>query len=166
MASCKCCSSYTLPAYIWACLSLLSAVLCPVGLYFSNWLQRELSGTYNSLSSFRLCINESSRISISCDSYFTFNEIYTSEWKAVTLLMGAGACCFVFTALLSLFGFCVTKLFNKCITAIVALFQSLGGELLYLMIVISCFWAVLPLLICSTKTFRTNCSNWFTCLSG
>lgn len=142
MASCKCCSSYTLPAYIWALLSLLSAVLCPVGLYFSNWIQREISGSYNSLSSFRLCINESSQISLSCDSYFTFNEIYTTEWKAVTLLMGTGACCFVFTALLSLFGFCVTKLFNKCITAVVILFQSLGGELLCLMVVLSCCWTV------------------------
>ena len=129
MAGCKCCSSYTPSAYIWAVLSIISAILCPIGLYFSNWLQKELPSGYTSFSSFRLCMNQSTQISFSCDSYFTFNEIYTPHWKAVTLLMGAGACCLVFTSLLSLFGFCVTKLFNKCITAVVAIFQSLGGEL-------------------------------------
>ena len=127
---CKCCSRWALPALVWSFLSLTTAVLCALGLYFSNWLQRESSnGTYNSVSSFRLCVNESSQISISCDSYFTFNEIYSTEWQVVTLLMGLGACFLVFAALLSLFIFCVHKFFNKCVTSTIAVIQCLGGNL-------------------------------------
>lgn len=126
---CKCCSSYTLPAYLWAALSSLSAVLCPIGLYFSNWLQRKTpENTYNCLSSFRLCLNETSLIQISCDAYFSFNEIYSPEWKAITLMMGLGACCLVFAGVMSLFGFCVRKLFNRYVTILVAILQCFGGE--------------------------------------
>ena len=129
MASCRCCSTYTLPAFLWALLSSVAAVLCPTGLYFSNWLQRKTPyNTYNSLSSFRLCLNETNLITVSCDAYMSFNEIYSAEWKAITLLMGFGACCLIFAALMSLFGICVRKLFNKCITASVATLQGLGGE--------------------------------------
>ena len=130
MAGCcrRYCSRWTLPAVSWSLLSVVSAVLCSLGLYFSNWLQRETAdGTFNSASSFRLCLNESSLLSTSCESYFTFNEIYSAEWKAVTLLMGAGACLLVFTALLSLFVFCVHRFFNACVTCIIGVLQCLGG---------------------------------------
>lgn len=126
---CKCCSSYTWPAYIWATLSILAAFMCPFGLYFSNWLvARQEDGTYNSVSSFRVCLNETSRISFSCDSYLMFDGIYSSYWQAVTLLMGIGTCFIVLVALTSIFGFFVRKLFNPVVVAITGSFQALGGE--------------------------------------
>ena len=126
----RCCSSYTPPAYVWAVLSILAAFMCPFGLYFSNWLEREEGGRYNSASSFRLCLNETSRISVSCDSYLTFGDMYSAEWQAVTLMMGIGACFLVLVALMAIFGFCVRKLFNKAVVALAATVQVLGGEFL------------------------------------
>ena len=129
MARCVCPSSYTVPAYIWAFLSILAAIMCPFGLYYSNWLEIErVSGRFDSLSSFRLCLNESSRISIDCTSYLTFGSIYSTEWKAVTLLMGAGACFLLLVALTSIFGFCVRKLFNKVVVVLTFCFQALGSK--------------------------------------
>lgn len=126
---CKCCSSYTWPAYIWASLSILAAFMCPFGLYFSNWLvARQADGTYNSVSSFRVCLNETSRISFSCDSYLMFDRMYSTYWQAVTLLMGIGTCFMVLVALTSIFGFFVRKLFNPVVVAITGSFQALGGE--------------------------------------
>ena len=126
---CRCCSSYTWPAYIWAFLSIIAAFLCPFGLYFSNWLEsRQAGGTYDSVSSFRVCLNETSRISAACDSYLNFNEIYSTYWQAVTLLMGIGACFLVLVALTSIFGFFVRKLFNPLIVVLITCFQALGGK--------------------------------------
>jgi len=126
---CRCCSSYTWPAYIWAFLSIIAAFLCPFGLYFSNWLEaRQAGGTYDSVSSFRVCLNETSRISAACDSYLNFNEIYSTYWQAVTLLMGIGACFLVLVALTSIFGFFVRKLFNPLIVILITCFQALGGK--------------------------------------
>lgn len=134
MTKCKCYSSYTPLSYLWAFLSLLAALLCSIGLYFSNWLQRETpEGTYNSVSPFRLCLNESSQLSMSCDAYLSFNEMYSSHWKAVTLLMGFGACLSVLSALLALFGLCVQKLFNFFVTGVAVSSQGLAGELLNIM---------------------------------
>lgn len=141
MARCVCPSSYTAPAYIWAILSILAAILCPFGLYYSNWLETQTpSGGYSSLSSFRLCLNESSRISTSCTSYLTFGNIYSTEWKAVTLLMGAGACFLLLVALTSIFGFCVRKLFNKVVVVLTFCFQALGSEFHHLV----CIHAYIP----------------------
>lgn len=124
------CSRWTLPSLLWSVVSLLSAGLCSLGVYFSNWLQRETDGgVYNSISSFRLCLNQTNQISISCDSYFTFNDIPSTEWQAVTLIMGAGACFLVFTALLSLFVICGYNFFTKCSTCVLGSLQSMGGEL-------------------------------------
>lgn len=129
MACCKCYSSYTIPAYLWVLVSSLAAVICPIGLYFSNWLQRETpENTYNSLSPYRLCLNETKLISLSCDAYYSFNEIYSTEWKAITLMMGFGACCLIFVAAMSFLGFCVRKLFNVIVTVLVATVQCLGGQ--------------------------------------
>ena len=134
---CKCPSSYTAPAYIWAFLSILAAIACPFGIYFSNWIEitREVhvvNGVnrteYDSFSSFRLCRNESSRFSTSCSSYLTFGEIFSHEWRAVTLLMGAGACFLVLVALTAIFGFFVIKLFNRVVVVLTVVFQMLGGE--------------------------------------
>lgn len=124
-----CCSRWTLPTFLWSLLSLASAALCSLGLYFSNWLQRETEdGTINSVSSFRLCLNESSQISASCDSYFTFGEMFSTEWQAVTVLMGLGACVLVFTGLISLFALCVHRFCNKCLVCAIAVLQCLGGQ--------------------------------------
>ena len=130
MARCVCPSSYKAPAYIWAFMSILSAIICPFGLYYSNWLEREeQSGTFSSMSSFRLCLNETSRISAVCTSYVTFGNIYSAEWKAVTLLMGLGACLLLLVALTSIFGFCVRKLFNTVVVTMTFCFQALGSKL-------------------------------------
>lgn len=127
---CKCPSSYILPAYIWAVLSIIAAILCPFGLYFSNWIERETApGSWDSISSFRVCINESSRFSTDCSSYLLFGDIYSNEWRASTLLLGIGACFLVLVALTAIFGFCIVKLFNKVVVVLTFCFQLLGGEL-------------------------------------
>ena len=122
------CSRWTLPSLLWSALSLLSAALCSLGLYFSNWLQRETpDGTYNSASSYRLCLNQTSQLSASCDSYFAFSEIYSTEWRAVTLMMGLGACILTFTALISVSVLCIHRFCNKYLLCVVTVLQSLGG---------------------------------------
>lgn len=130
MASCcECCSRWSLPTVLWSVLSLVSATLCSLGIYFSNWLERETDdGALNSVSAFRLCLNESSQLSTSCNSYFTFSEIYSPQWQAVTLLMGLGACMLVFTALISLFLLCVHGFCNTCLMCTNAVIQGLGGR--------------------------------------
>lgn len=131
MARCHCPSSYRLPAYIWAFLSILAAIMCPFGLYYSNWLERpEPNNALSSMSSFRLCLNRTSRIATDCASYITFDNIYSTEWKAVTLLMGIGSCFLLLVALTSIFGFCVRKLFNKVVVALTFCFQALGSKLI------------------------------------
>ena len=125
----KCCSSYTIPAYLWTVFSSISAVLCSIGLYFSNWLERETpESTYNSVSSFRLCLNETKQLSTTCEAYFSFDEIYSPEWKAITLLMGMGSCSLIFAGAMSLFGLCIRKLYNRYVTVLVAAVQCLGGK--------------------------------------
>ena len=125
----SCFSSYTLPAYLWTVFSSITAILCPLGVYFSNWLQRITpENTYNSVSSYRLCLNETTQLSLSCDAYFSFGDIYSPEWKAITLLMGLGACCLTFAASMSLFGLCIRRLYNKYITVLVTVIQCLGGK--------------------------------------
>lgn len=124
----RCPSSYTPLAYIWAVCSIVAATMCPFGLYFSNWLEKqEVGGGWDSVSSFRVCKNETSRISTGCSSYLTFGQIYSSEWKAVTLLLGIGACFLVLVALTAIFGFCIVKLFNKAVVVLTFCFQLLGG---------------------------------------
>lgn len=129
---CKCLSSYIALSYIWAFLSIIIAIICPFGLYFSNWLEKTYvidgSSTFDSVSSFRVCLNESSRISFECSSYNTFDGIFSPEWQAATLLMGAGSCLLVLVALTSIFGFCVSKLFNRVVVVLTFLFQLFGGE--------------------------------------
>lgn len=126
---CRCPSSYTPLAYIWSILSIIAAIMCPFGLYFSNWLERVVEGGgWDSYSSFRLCRNESSRISTSCSSYLMFGQIPSDEWKAVTLLMGFGACLLVLVALTAICGFFITKLFNKVVVVLTFSFQLLGGK--------------------------------------
>lgn len=130
MAKCRCPSSYTAPAYIWAFLSIIAAIFCPLGIYFSNWLERvNQNGTYDTVSSFRVCLNETVQTSLSCSSYLTFDQIYSPEWKAVTLLLGAGGCFLVLVALTSVFGFCVRRLFNLVVMILTLIFQALGSKL-------------------------------------
>lgn len=126
---CKCPSSYSAPAYVWALFSVVSACMCPFGLYFSNWIEKETNGTISSASSFRLCLMQSSRISSNCESYYSFNEMYSIEWKTVTLLIGIGACFLMLVALTSLFGLFVRYLFNKVVAVLTIIFQLLGGML-------------------------------------
>ena len=129
---CKCLSSYIPLAYVWAVLSVLAAIMCPFGLYFSNWLERnnrDGGGGWDSLSSFRYCENETSRISTGCSSYLMFDQIYSDEWKATTLLLGIGACFLVLVALTAIFGFCIVKLFNKAVVVLTFCFQLIGGTL-------------------------------------
>lgn len=124
----SCCSSYTAPAYIWAFLSILAAITCPFGLYFSNWLEREEpGGMVSSLSSFRECTNETA-ISVTCDQYKSFGDIPSDAWRAVTLMFGIGACLLILVALTAIFGFCVKHLFNIVVTVITVIAQTLGGE--------------------------------------
>ena len=126
----SCCSSYTVPAYIWAILSIVAAIACPFGLYFSNWLEKEVApGRVTSLSSFRECTNET-LISVSCDLYKSFGDIYSDAWRAVTLMFGVGACLLVLVALTAIFGFCVRHLFNIVVTIITVISQLLGSELI------------------------------------
>lgn len=65
-----------------------------------------------------------------------FGEMYSATWKAVTLLMGLGACLLVLVALTSLFGCCVRKLFNTVVMAITTSFQILGAVLFVVSLVI------------------------------
>ena len=124
----SCCSSYTAPAYIWAILSIIAAVTCPFGLYFSNWLELEYSdGRITSLSSFRKCVNETTRITISCDDYYSFGDIFSPAWKAVTLLFGIGSCLLILVALTAIFGFFIKHLFNIVVGIITIVSQILGG---------------------------------------
>ncbi len=132
MGKCRCPSSYTIPAYIWAFLSIAAAILCPMGIYFPNWLVRERSGTFDTVSSFRVCLNETSPTSLGCSSYLNFDQIFSPEWKAVTLLMGAGGCFLVLVALTAIFGFCVRQLFNLVVMILSLIFQALGSELITL----------------------------------
>lgn len=126
----SCCSSYTAPAYIWALLSILAAVTCPFGLYFSNWLEKVTGPEMvSSLSSFRMCTNET-LFSVTCETYLSFNEMYTDAWRAVTLMFGIGACFLILVALTAIFGFCVKHLFNIVVTVITVIAQVLGGKLL------------------------------------
>lgn len=125
----SCCSSYTAPAYIWAILSILSAITCPFGLYYSNWLEyRANDTTVTSLSSFRRCENQSSRFSIKCDDYLSFSQMYSTSWQTVTLLFGIGACLLILVALTAIFGFFVRYLFNIGVIIITVLAQVLGGK--------------------------------------
>ena len=62
-----------------------------------------------------------------CGRLISFDSILAIEWKAATLLMGIGSCCLVVTAFISLFGCCIRKLFNICLTLVVALVQMLGS---------------------------------------
>ena len=126
----SCCSSYTPLAYLWTLLSVLCALLCPFGLYFSNWLEHvsQDGNSITSLSSFRRCPNATSQLSVSCEEYLNFGEIYSMAWQAVTLLFGLGACLFILVALTSLFGLCIRHLFNKCVVVITIVSQSLGGK--------------------------------------
>ena len=124
----SCCSSYTAPAYIWAILSIAAAITCPFGLYFSNWLEFEYSdGRITSLSSFRKCENETSRITVSCDDYYSFNEMFSTSWQSVTLIFGIGACLFILVALTAIFGFFIKHLFNVVVGIITIISQALGG---------------------------------------
>lgn len=125
----SCCSSYTIPAYVWTVFSVLAAILCPFGLYFSNWLEyRYPDGKFSSFSSFRTCSNHSQRVPLSCEDYLNFNEIYSPAWQAVTLMFGIGACLLILVALTSLFGLCVKHLFNIAVVILVITAQVLGGE--------------------------------------
>lgn len=128
MGKCRCPSSYTIPAYIWAFLSIVAAILCPIGIYFPSWLVRERNGAFDSVSSFRVCLNETTVSALSCSSYLTFDDIFSPEWKAVTLLMGAGGCLLVLVALTALFGLCVRQLFNLVVMILSLVFQALGSE--------------------------------------
>ncbi|XP_011402532.1 PREDICTED: lipoma HMGIC fusion partner-like [Amphimedon queenslandica] len=129
----SCCSSYTPLAYIWTVLSVIAALLCPFGLYFSNWLERVSpdGNSITSLSSFRRCPNDTSQISVACEEYLSFGEIYSAAWQAVTLLFGLGACLLILVALTSLFGLCIRHLFNKCVGIITITSQTIG-VLLYI----------------------------------
>jgi hypothetical protein len=111
---------------------VLPAILCPFGLYFSNWLELVYSdGKVTSFSSFRRCINETQRISVTCEDYLTFDDMFSPSWRAVTILFGAGSCLQILVALTALFGLCIKGLFNVCVLIIMVITQVIGA-LLYI----------------------------------
>ena len=57
-----------------------------------------------------------------------FDQIYSVEWQAVTLLMGVGTCFLLLVAMTAIFGFFVVKLFNKVVVVLTFLFQLSGGK--------------------------------------
>ena len=128
-------SSYNLPAFVWTFLSVIAALACSIGLYFSNWIERDTGGDkVNAMSPYRVCFRYD-MISVSCDSYMSFGEIFSPEWRACTVMMGCGACLLILVALTSLFGLCVKKLFNVIICAIIITSQVLAGECRLILIV-------------------------------
>lgn len=121
-------SSYKLPAFVWTFLSVIAALACSIGLYFSNWIERDAGGNkVNSMSPYRVCVGYN-KISFDCDSYLSFGDIYSPEWRACTVMMGCGACLLILVALTSLFGLCVKKLFNIVVCTIIVVSQVLAGE--------------------------------------
>ena len=120
-------SSYNPPAFVWTFLSVIAALACAIGLYFSNWIEQDDGDKVNSMSSYRVCLQQD-MISVNCDSYMSFGEIFSPEWRACTVMMGCGACLLILVALTSLFGLCVKKLFNVVICAIIITSQVLAGE--------------------------------------
>ena len=121
-------SSYNPPAFVWTFLSVIAALACSVGLYFSNWIERDVGNEQvDSMSSYRVCRGYD-KISVSCDSYLSFGNIYSPEWQACTVMMGCGACLLILVALTSLFGLCVKKLFNIIICVIIVSAQVLAGK--------------------------------------
>lgn len=124
-----CWSSYTWPAYIWSVLSILSAIVVGVSVYFSNWIQlQEVDGLWSSMSPYRICANFSSQITIECEDYLSFNEMFSDWWRACTILVGAGACFLILVAITSVFGMVVPRLFSKIVTVLIAGVQFFGGE--------------------------------------
>ena len=128
--STMCCwSSYTWPAYIWSILSILSAITVGVSVYFSNWIQlQEADGRWSSMSPYRICANFSSQITIQCEDYLSFEEMFSDWWRACTILVGAGACFLILVAITSVFGMVVPRLFSKVVTVLIAGVQFIGGE--------------------------------------
>ena len=190
------CNSYSLCAYLWVLLSILSTLICILGFYLPVWMEvrnpylqdgethpvilspyrvcfypqltNESGGIqfYSNLSSvYKECIEGSEQGNSSfylkesrctdatissytdrshgcnyrvpppsfplyhvyCGRLISFDSILAVEWKTATLLMGVGACCLVVTAFISLFGCCIRKLFNVCLTLVVGLVQMLGS---------------------------------------
>ena len=124
-----CWSSYTWPAYIWTILSLISAITVSFSIYFSNWIHFVENGKITSLSTFRICPNSTETIQVSCEDYLSFENMYSDEWRACTIILGIGACLLILVALTAIFGMFIPRLFNKCVTAITAVTQILAGEL-------------------------------------
>lgn len=120
-------TSYNLPSFVWAFLSVTAAIACSIGIYFSNWIERDaINGNVNAMSSYRVC-QEHGKISFGCDSYLSFGDIFSPEWQACTIMLGCGACLLILVALTSLFGLCVRKLFNIVICIIIVTSQALAG---------------------------------------
>ena len=82
------------------------------------------------MSPYRMCANFSSQITIQCEDYLSFEEMFSDWWRACTILMGAGACFLILVAVTSAFGMVVPRLFSKIVTVLIAAVQFIGGELL------------------------------------
>ena len=131
-------TSYNLPSFVWTFLSVIAAITCSIGIYFSNWIERDaVNGNVNAMSSYRVCIGHG-KISLGCDSYLSFGDIFSPEWQACTIMLGCGACLLILVALTSLFGLCVRKLFNLVICIIIVSSQVLAGKRRFVFVFVLC----------------------------
>jgi len=131
-------TSYNLPSFVWTFLSVIAAIACAIGIYFSNWIERDaVDDKVNAMSSYRACMEYAS-ISLECDSYLSFGDIFSPEWQACTVMLGCGACLLILVALTSLFGLCVRKLFNLVICIIIVTSQVLAGKRPFVFVFVLC----------------------------
>ncbi|GFW01524.1 LHFPL tetraspan subfamily member 6 protein [Trichonephila clavipes] len=128
-------SSLTITGVIWACLSLISAILNAAGFYMPYWMKGTLSdGTDVSFASFRRCnyprLTPEGKLEMihECGRYTSFLDIPSTSWQVTTVTVGLGAAVSLLVAFTALSACCLADVITKTTARILGLIQLIAGD--------------------------------------
>ncbi|CAL1279571.1 unnamed protein product [Larinioides sclopetarius] len=129
-------SSLTITGVIWACLSMISAILSATGFYMPYWIKGTLSdGTDVSFASFRRCnyprLTAEGKLEMvhECGRYTSFLDIPSTSWQVTTVTVGLGAAVSLLVAFTALSACCLADVITKTTARILGLIQLFAGKI-------------------------------------
>ncbi|XP_055932466.1 LHFPL tetraspan subfamily member 6 protein-like [Argiope bruennichi] len=130
-------SSLTITGVIWACLSMISAILSATGFYMPYWMKGTLSdGTDVSFASFRRCnyprLTAEGKLEMihECGRYTSFLDIPSTSWQVTTITVGLGAAVSLLVAFTALSACCLADVITKTTARILGLIQLIAALLI------------------------------------
>lgn len=130
--------------YVWAFLSLISAMVSCAGFYLPFWLQGSMGNNTVTFGPFRRCnypkfdsATEQILMVEECGYYTTYSDIPSFSWQLVTILVGVGCGLAILVSFTAVLSCCIQDIISQSLARFgggIQLFAGLligGGCVLY-----------------------------------